>query len=241
MKGTLFIIGMGPGDPELITKKAENCLHTLSIIAYFCKKNEIGHARQIASPYLIKTPTELRFEYPITTEISHHTADYKKTLTDFYNYTASVIQQHLDKGNDIGLLCEGDPLLYGSAIYILEILQKNYSIEIIPGISAMSGCWNRLQLPIVRNHQTLTVLPATLPLDVLLTKLKQCEATVLMKIGRNLTKIKSALKETNLLEQAVYIERVTQSKERILPLVQLQSEQAPYFSLILIARQDSLQ
>lgn len=237
MKGTLFIIGMGPGDPELVTKKAERILHTLSIIAYFCKKSERGHARSIANAYLINTTTELRFEYPITTEISHHIPDYKNALKAFYDHSSQTLQQWLDKGQNVGLLCEGDPLLYGSAIYILERLQNNYPIKIIPGISAMSGCWNQIQLPIVRYDQTLTILPATLPLDKLLQKLKQCESIVLMKIGRNLAKIKTALKQSNLLDHAIYIERGTQNEQRVLPLRQFNDEQAPYFSLILIAEQ----
>lgn len=239
MKGTLFILGMGPGDPELLTKKAERILNSLSFIAYFCKKGEMGHARQIATPFLIHELTELRFEYPLTTEIPHYAPEYKETLETFYDHCASKIQKKLDEGQDIGLLCEGDPLLYGSAIYILERLQEQYTIETIPGVMAMNGCWSRLHLPIVRNDQTLTILSATLPLDKLLVKLNQCESIVIMKIGRNLAKVKTALKQTHLLEQATYIERGTQNQERILPLSQMQDEKAPYFSLILIAGKEN--
>ncbi len=239
MKGNLFIIGMGPGDPELVTKKAERILHSLSLIAYFCKKGEIGHARQIAKPYLTYDSPELRFEYPLTTEIPHYTPKYKDMLETFYDHCAFNLRKKLDKGQDIGLLCEGDPLLYGSAIYILERLQEQYSIEIIPGIMAMNGCWSRLHLPIVRNDQTLTILSATLPLDRLLIKLNQSEAIVIMKIGRNLAKIKTALQLTDLLEKAIYIERGTQNQERFLPLSQIQNEKAPYFSLILITGKDN--
>jgi len=103
----------------------------------------------------------------------------------------------------------------------------------------MNGCWSRLHLPIVRNDQTLTILSATLPLDKLLVKLNQCESIVIMKIGRNLAKVKTALKQTHLLEQATYIERGTQNQERILPLSQMQDEKAPYFSLILIAGKEN--
>lgn len=239
MKGTLFILGMGPGDPELITKKTERILHSLSLIAYFCKKGEIGHARYIATPYLSNNETELRFEYPFTTEISHSTAEYKQTLENFYDRCAFDLRQQLDAGQNIGLLCEGDPLLYGSAIYILERLQKHYPVKIIPGIMAMNGCWSQLPLPIVRNDQTLTIVPATLPLHTLLTKLNQGEAIVIMKIGRNLAKIRTALQQTHLLEKAIYIERGTQQQEHIIPLTQMHDEKAPYFSLILIAGQNN--
>ena len=203
---------------------AGRILNSLSLIAYFCKKGEMGHARQIATPFLIHDLTELRFEYPLTTEIPHYAPEYKETLETFYDHCASKIQKKLDEGQDIGLLCEGDPLLYGSAIYILERLQEQYTIETIPGVMAMNGCWSRLHLPIVRNDQTLTILSATLPLDKLLVKLNQCESIVIMKIGRNLAK---------------YIERGTQNQERILPLSQMQDEKAPYFSLILIAGKEN--
>lgn len=235
MKGILYIIGMGPGDPELITKKAETLLGTISTIAYFSKKNERGHARSIADLYLQTPKTELRFEYPITTEIPHQSQHYKQTLQEFYDQSASAIQEQLDRHTDVALLCEGDPLLYGSAIYILERLQSIYRIITVPGISAMNGCWNAAQMPIVRENETLTIIPATLPLDSLIHQLRNSNACIIMKIGRNFQKVQNALKQAGLFDQALYIEKGTQPQERILPLKALSEQAAPYFSLILIA------
>ncbi|CAI3953500.1 MULTISPECIES: precorrin-2 C(20)-methyltransferase [Commensalibacter] len=234
MSGHLYILGMGPGDPELVTRKAERILRYISFYAYFAKKGEVGHARKIADDMIVSTQQELRFEYPITTEIPHKTNEYKQALSLFYDECADIIEQHLKNNQDVALLCEGDPLFYGSAMYILERLQPSYSTHIVPGISAMSGCWSNAQLPIVKYEQTLTVLPATLSSEELVTKLCYCNAVVIMKIGRNLSKVKQALQEANMYDKAIYIERGTQVQEKIMPLSEFTGI-APYFSLILIA------
>ncbi|EHD14146.1 precorrin-2 C(20)-methyltransferase [Commensalibacter intestini A911] len=235
MNGHLYILGMGPGDPELVTRKSERILRQTVVYAYFAKKGEVGHARKIADDMLSSQHQELRFEYPITTEIPHQSNEYKEALALFYDQSAKIIEQHLQDGQDVALLCEGDPLLYGSAMYILERLQPNYLTHIVPGITAMSGCWSAAQLPIVKYEQTLTVLPATLPLEQLVTKLRLCNAAVIMKIGRNLSKVKQALQSAGLLDNAIYIERGTQTEEKMMPLTQFKDSKAPYFSLILIA------
>ncbi|MDI2090931.1 precorrin-2 C(20)-methyltransferase [Commensalibacter oyaizuii] len=234
MQGKLNILGMGPGDPELVTRKAERLLRSHSIFAYFAKKGEKGHARHIAQEFITNTHQELRFEYPITTEIPHKHIEYKQALQQFYDQSAHHIQHHLDQGETVNLLCEGDPLLYGSAMYILERLSPTYTTEIVPGICAMNGCWSAAKLPIVKYEQTLTVIPATLPLEQLTDKLYHSDSVVIMKIGRHLAKVKSALQTTDLLNKAVYIERGTQLNQRILPMTELTQEHAPYFSLILI-------
>lgn len=235
MSGHLYILGMGPGDPELVTRKSERILRQTLVYAYFAKKGEVGHARKIADDMLSSTHQELRFEYPITTEIPHQSNEYKEAIALFYDQSATVIEQQLQNGQDVALLCEGDPLLYGSAMYILERLQSNYSTHIVPGITAMSGCWSAAQLPIVKYEQTLTVLPATLPLEELVTKLRFCNAVVIMKMGRNLLKVKQALQEAGLFDKAIYIERGTQAEEKMMPLTQFKDSKAPYFYLILIA------
>lgn len=234
MNGHLYILGMGPGDPELVTRKAERILRKAPIYAYFAKKGEVGHARKIAEDMISSDHQEIRFEYPITTEIHHKSDEYKQSLFLFYDHCADKIEQHLKTNQDVALLCEGDPLFYGSAMYILERLQPNYSTHIVPGITAMSGCWSNAQLPIVKYEQTLTVLPATLPLEKLAGKLCECNSVVIMKIGRNLSKVKQALQEANMLDKAIYIERGTQAQEKIMPLCEFTGN-APYFSLILIA------
>ncbi|CAI3956910.1 Precorrin-2 methylase (CobF) (PDB:2QBU) [Commensalibacter communis] len=235
MHGHLYILGMGPGDPELVTRKSERILRQTTLYAYFAKKGEIGHARKIADDMLTSHHYELRFEYPITTEIPHQSDEYKQALCLFYDQSAKTIEQYLQKNQDVVLLCEGDPLLYGSAMYILERLQPNYTTHIVPGITAMSGCWSAAQLPIVKYEQTLTVLPATLPLEELIAKLRLCNAAVIMKMGRNLSKVKQALQETGLIDKAIYIERGTQAAEKMMPLTHYTEPKAPYFSLILIA------
>lgn len=234
MNNKLYIVGMGPGDPELVTRKAERILRDSSLIAYFTKKGETSHAYRIASTFLLHKPEALKFEYPITTEKPHTGSEYQTAMQVFYDDCAKQLSNALQRGLSPALLCEGDPMLYGSAIYLFDRLNAHYPIEIIPGISAMSGCWSNAKLPIVRKDQALDVIPATLPIESLTERLKRCDAAVIMKIGRNLEKIKSALKAVGLFERAFYIERGTQIQQQIMALSALESCKAPYFSLILI-------
>lgn len=232
--GILRVLGVGPGDPELITLKAVRFCAAAPVIAYFAKRGEFGHARRIAAAHIPPSAEEIRLEYPITTEIPHHAPGYRETLDAFYQEASERLRHPLAQGNDIALLCEGDPIFYGSGLHLLEKLGARFRCEIVPGVSGMSGCWARVGMPFLRGENALTVLPATLPAADLISRLGFCEAAVILKLGRNLGKIRAVLEESGLLARALYVERGTMAGERILPLAMLGDESAPYFSLILI-------
>ncbi len=142
--------------------------------------------------------TELRFEYPFTTEIAVDDPRYLAEMGAFYEATASAIAQRLDAGQDVALLCEGDPFFYGSAMYLFDRLGSSHRNEIVPGITGMSGCWTRARLPFTHGDDVLTVLPGTLDEASLAERLTQCDAAVIMKVGRNLPKIRAALHSAGL-------------------------------------------
>jgi len=232
--GTLHILGMGPGDPELVTVKAARVINTAPVVAFFAKRGRPGHARTIASPHMRRGVEELRFEYPYTTEINVDDPRYELGIHAFYESSAAVLAGRLDAGQDVALLCEGDPFFYGSAMYLYDRLSPAYQTSVVPGVTAMSGCWTQAGLPMTHGDDVLTVLPGTLEAGALATRLSQSDAAVIMKVGRNLPKIRAALDGAGLTGRAVYVERGTMAGTRTIPFSDLPDGPAPYFSLVLV-------
>ncbi len=232
--GTLFTIGMGPGDPELLTLKAVRIIGSAPVVAYFAKRGRTGHARSIAGAHVPPGTIELRFEYPYTTEIAVDDPRYIAELGMFYERSAAEIAVHLDGARDVALLCEGDPFFYGSAMYLFDRLGGSYRNETVPGIPGMSGCWSRAGLPFTHGDDVLSVLPGTLDEASLAERLALCDAAVIMKVGRNLSKIRSAIETAGLADRAVYVERGTMPGERIVRLNEMTEPTAPYFAMVLV-------
>jgi precorrin-2/cobalt-factor-2 C20-methyltransferase len=227
-----LVIGVGPGDPELMTLKAVRRLGECGVVAGFAKRGRAGHAFRIAGAHIPAGCERLRFEYPYTTEIDAHESAYGAAMAAFYDNAAALLAVRLDRGLTVGLICEGDPLFYGSAMHLFERL-RFYPAEIIAGVTGMAGAAAAALLPMAQGNDSFTILPATLPEAVLVTRLIEGEAVVIMKTGRNLAKIRRALAQAGRLAQAVYVERATMAGQRVLPLTEL-VDPAPYFSIILV-------
>ena len=232
--GRLLGLGLGPGDPELVTLKAARLLREADVVAYFCKKSGRGHARRIVDGLLPERCEELPLVYPVTTEIPVRHPDYAASLAPFYETAAADLSRHLEAGRDVALLCEGDPLFYGSFMHLYVRLRTRFSVEIVPGVSGMSGCWTAAGLPMTWGDDVLTVVPATLDPDALRERLAGRDACVVMKIGTNLAKVRAAVEAVGRGAGAVYVERGTMSGERVLPLHELAEDVAPYFSIVLL-------
>jgi precorrin-2/cobalt-factor-2 C20-methyltransferase len=234
MAGTLFTVGLGPGDPELMTLKAARIIASAPVVAFFAKRGRPGHARGIVEGRLHPEAEELRLEYPFTTEVALDDPRYAAEIGQFYTGCAARLAARLDAGLDVALLCEGDPFFYGSSMHLFDRLGGSYRSEVVPGISGMSGCWTRAAVPITHGDDVLTVLPGTLDEDRLAERLAGCDAAVIMKVGRNLPKIQAALVRAGLAGRAIYVERGTMSGERIMPVAEMDGVAAPYFSLVLV-------
>jgi precorrin-2/cobalt-factor-2 C20-methyltransferase len=232
--GTLHALGMGPGDPELVTLKAARILAAAPVVAFFAKRGRPGHARAIAAPLLPAGVEELRLDYPFTTEIALADPRYLAGIGAFYDECAGRIAARLAAGRDVALLCEGDPFFYGSAMYIFDRIGRDFASAVIPGVTGMSGCWARVGVPMLHGDDVLTVLPGTLDEDTLVRRLANTDAAVVMKLGRNLGKVRHAITRAGLLDRAIYAERGTMADETFLALRDRPSDAAPYFSLILI-------
>jgi len=232
--GVLQVVGMGPGDPDLLTLRAARILATAAVVAFFAKRGRPGHARTIAAAHLNPAAEELRFEYPYTTEIDVDDPRYEPGIRAFYEAAAAIVAARLDAGHDVALLCEGDPFFYGSAMYVFDRLRMTHPTAVTPGITSMSGCWAQARLPMTHGDDVLTVMPGTLDADALAARLVGSDAAVIMKVGRNLPKIRTALQSAGLADRALYVERGTMPDGRILPFAHLTENRAPYFSLVLV-------
>ena len=232
--GILHVVGVGPGDPELMTLKAARVVAASPVVAFFRKRGRPGHARSIAAAHVGAHAEELAFEYPFTTEVDVRDPRYLTDMGEFYEATARALAARLDAGQDVAWLCEGDPFFYGSAMYLFDRLGPDHRAEIVPGITGMSGCWTRARLPMTHGDDVLAVLPGTMDEDALAARLGGCDAAVIMKLGRNLPKVRAAVERAGLTARAVYVERGTMDGEVVCPLAEVTADRVPYFALVLI-------
>ncbi len=226
--GTLYGLGVGPGDPELLTLKAVRLLSAVDVVAYPAPEKGDGLARVIAGPHVPEGVTELAIKTPMTPGAF--------PANDVYDRYAAEIANHLSSGRDVAVLCEGDPFLYGSFMYIFMRLAERFPTEVVPGVSSIGACAAAAAHPLVSRNQVLTVLPAPLPSDELERRLWETDAAAIMKVGRHLDKIQKVLIKTNRLEGAVYVARASFKDQRVAPVTELKDETAPYFSMILVRK-----
>lgn len=231
---TLYGIGVGPGDARYMTLRAAGLVMSVAVIAYFAKRGVRGNARSIADPLIGAGREEIRLEYPVTEELAASDPAYRAQISAFYAAAADRLAGVLREGFSVGLLAEGDPFFYGSCMHMWRRLAADFPVEIVPGVTGMSGCWTRAGTPITWGDDTLAVLAGTLPEAELARRLRETDAAVIMKVGRHLPKVRRAVEATGLMARAVYVERGTMPNERILPLTEFTAERGPYFSIVLI-------
>ncbi|MER9867794.1 precorrin-2 C(20)-methyltransferase [Mesorhizobium sp. M0136] len=234
-KGRLVGVGTGPGDPELLTLKAVRVLAEAEVVAHFAKRGNNSNARAIVGAHFRPDLIELPLLYPVTTEIDKDHSDYRSQISDFYEESAEKVAAHLSAGRMVAVLSEGDPLFYGSYMHLHVRLAHRFPTEVIPGVTAMSGCWSATGLPIVQGDDVLTVLPGTMSEFELTRRLADTDAAVIMKVGRNLPKIRRALEATDKLARAIYVERGTMPGGVSMRLADKKDDQAPYFAIVLVA------
>ena len=232
--GCLYGLGVGPGDPELLTLKAVRVLLQVQVVAHFAKRGNQSHARAAIAGRLRPDVVELPLLYPVTTEIHRHDAGYAPAINAFYETSAAAIAMHLEAGRDVAVLSEGDPLFYGSYMHIHVRLAGRFRTQVVPGITSLSGAWSLAGAPIAQGDDVLVVLPGTLPEAELARRLADAQAAVIMKVGRNLPAIRRALEKAGCLDRAIYVERATQSAEIAMKLAERDASPAPYFSVILV-------
>lgn len=232
--GKLWGIGLGPGDPELVTVKAARIIGSADVIAYHCARHGNSIARSVAEPYLRDDQLEERLMYPLTVETTDHPGGYDGAMADFYAESAERLAAHLAAGRDVVLLAEGDPLFYSSYMHMHKRLADSFEAEVVPGVTSVSAASAALSIPLVEYEETLTVVPGTARPDELVAAFASGEALAVMKLGRTFVKVREALADAGRLDEAWYVERASTDRQRVAKVVDVDPESVPYFSLILV-------
>lgn len=227
MTGKLYGIGLGPGDPELMTLKSVRLIASASCVAYPVLETGTSFARSIAQDYVGDTVQEIAIEIPMSVA--------RKPAQDAYDKGADEIRTVLQTGRDVVVLCEGDPFFYGSFMYLFSRLSTEFDVEVVPGVNSVSACACAVERPLVARSEVLTIVPATLPENDLSQKIATAEAIAVMKVGRHIGKVKTILAAQGLMEFAHYVERATLPNQKVMPLADA-PDVAPYFSMILVSK-----
>jgi precorrin-2/cobalt-factor-2 C20-methyltransferase len=224
-RGRLYGIGVGPGDPELVTLKALRLLRAAAVVAYPAPEHGASFARAIVAEWLDRGQREIAIPFPMRPG---------PPPAEIYDSAAASIAAELDAGNDVALLCQGDPLFYGSFIGVLARLAYHYPVDIVPGVSSLTACAAAAGIPLVTRDEPLAVLPATLAEAELERRLAAAAAVAIVKLGRHLGKIRRVLDRLGRLADAVYVEHASLPDQRVCLLADV--ETAPYFSMVLVRR-----
>jgi precorrin-2/cobalt-factor-2 C20-methyltransferase len=226
MSGVLYGIGVGPGDPELMTLKAHRLLGECKVVAYPAPDDGVSFARSIAASYLRPDQLEIAIIIPMKTV--------RFPARAVFDEAAIQIASHLDGGRDVAVLCEGDPFFYGSFMYLFERLSDRYEIQIVPGVSSLMASAAALKRPIAARNDVLTIIPAPLDDNAINQRLELGDAIAFIKVGRHFERIRALIDQAGLLSRAGYLERVSGDNEKVLALSDVNAEEVPYFSMILI-------
>jgi precorrin-2/cobalt-factor-2 C20-methyltransferase len=225
--GRLYGLGVGPGDPELLTLKALRLLREVPVVAYPAPEHGDSFARAIVAAWIGGHQREIAIRFPMRPG---------PPPIAVYDAAAAALAAELDCGHDVALLCQGDPFFYGSFINVFSRLAGRYRIEIVPGVSSLTACAAAAALPLVSRDETLAVIPATLDEAELAGRLANADAAAIVKLGRHVEKVRRVLDRLGLIDRAIYIEHATLGDQRVAPLAYIEAEAAPYFSMALVTR-----
>ncbi|TVR09187.1 MAG: precorrin-2 C(20)-methyltransferase [Salinarimonadaceae bacterium] len=232
--GTIHGVGLGPGDPELMSVRADRLVRSATHVAYFRKAGRPGRARAIVEGMLAPDAIEIAMEYPVTTEIPLDDPAYADCLSGFYADVSGRLRALAEGGADVVVLCEGDPFFYGSFMHLHVRLKDHVPIRVVPAITGMSAAWTATGMPVTWGDDVLCVLMGTAPEAELARHMADADALVVMKVGRNLPKVRAALDAAGKLDRAWLVECASMDEERVIPLAQAGDRKAPYFSIVLV-------
>lgn len=233
-KGRLYGVGLGPGDPSLMTVRAVEVIASADVVAYHSARHGRSIARSIAERHLRPGHIEERLVYPVTVETTDHPGGYRGAMEEFYEEAAARLAAHLDAGRSVAVLAEGDPLFYSSYMHMHKRLADRYPTEVVPGVTSVSAAAAALGSPLVEGEEVLTILPGTLPEEELTARLASTDSAVVMKLGRTFPAVQGALERAGRLADARYVERATMAGQRTEPLAEVDPESVPYFSVAVL-------
>ena len=230
MTGTLYGVGVGPGDPELMTLKAHRLISNASVVAYPAPDDGVSFARRIAAGAI--APGTIEIPIVITMTAARFPAQ------SVYDIAAAQVAKHLRGGRDVVVLCEGDPFFYGSFMYLFSRLCEGYPTRIVPGVSSLGAVTAAARQPLCARSDQVTILPATLDSDALRDRLVGVEAAAIMKLGRHFPKARKVVDDLGLTERAWFVSHASLPEQKVCQLADA-PEKAPYFAMILIPGEDT--
>ena len=236
--GRLYGVGVGPGDPELITRKAARLIAAADVVAYHSGTAGRSIARRIVGDLVRPDAVEELLVYPVTTGSTDHPLGYYGAVGDFYDASAARLAVHLEAGRDVVVLAEGDPMFYSSYAYLHDRLAGRFDCAVVPGVTAISAATAALSTPVARHEDVLTVLPGTLPVPELARRLANTDAAAIMKLGRTFAGVVEALRQAGRLDEARYVERASTGAERVMPVGEVDPDAVPYFAMVLVPGSD---
>lgn len=225
--GRLFGLGLGPGDPELVTLKALRLLRAAAVVAYPAPEGGASFARSIVAEWMAPTQREIAIAFPMRPG---------PPPTAIYDRAAAAIAAELDEERDVVFLCQGDPFFYGSFAPIFTRLAPRYPVSVVPGVSSLVACAAAAATPLVQREETVTIIPATLPEAEIARRLADCDSAAVIKLGRHAEKLRRVLAELGLLAGAIYVERASQARERVARFSEIDPASVPYFAMALVCR-----
>ena len=226
--GILYGIGVGPGDPELMTIKAWRIISQVPVIAYPRPNGKESLARRIAAPFIPENVTELPIELPMCGD--------REPGRDAYDRARPLLTAHLDAGRDVAFLCEGDPFFYGSFMYLFARIAGDRETVVVPGVTSLMASAAAIGRPLASRNELLKVIPAPLGNERLRAEIETAESTAIIKVGQHFDRIKNLLVDLALGDRSIIVERATSREERILKLTDVAEGERPYLSTILIYR-----
>ena len=227
MTGQLFGLGLGPGDPELVTLKALRLLRAATVVAYPAPQGGDSFARSIVAEWIAPEQREIAIPFPMRPG---------PPPADIYDAAAKTIAGELDQGHDVAFLCQGDPFFYGTFAAIFTRLAPRYRVSVVPGVSSLTACAAAAATPLVQRDECLSVIPATLSEADLIRRLSQSDVAAIPKLGRHAAKMVRVLAELGLLDGAIYVERASQERQRVALLAETDPASIPYFAMALVRR-----
>lgn len=240
-KGILYGVGLGPGDPELVTVKAARLIAAAEVVAFHSARHGRSIARSIAAPYLRDGQIEEPLVYPVTTETTDHPGGYEGAIEEFYESAAARLMAHLDAGRDVVLLAEGDPLFFSSYMHMHKRIAGRFETVIVPGVTSVSAASAAVARPLVEGNDVLTVLPGTLTGAELAAHLERTDAAAIMKVSRHFDEIQHALKQSGRLDDAWYVERASSAAQRTESAAAVDPDTVPYMSIVIVPGKEASQ
>ncbi|MCI5086382.1 MAG: precorrin-2 C(20)-methyltransferase [Rhodovulum sp.] len=232
--GTIHGVGLGPGAADLMSVRADRLVRNARHVAYFRKAGRSGQARKIVEGMLHADVVEFPMEYPVTTEIPFSDPRYNEILSQFYAECCAHLRALAEAGEDVVVLCEGDPFFYGSFMHLYTRLRDDVDVRVVPAITGMSAAWTATGTPITWGDDVLSVLMGTLPEAELVRGMLNADAIVVMKIGRNIDKVREALKQAGKYDRAYLVEFASMDNQTMTRLSEAEDKVTPYFSIIVV-------